>query len=267
MQCGWRIFAFLATLVTSQTVAEQQLVLGVPIIPGGTPPWFTLDAENSVTGGVLPDLIDMLGEEMGTTTSHVTSAMLRTDGWAALECLHDGSCNVCVTELLTYSAWENSSRYRYTAPFLNTYVTAVVPVRPAGASMWSLMEPFTFDMWLALMGTVAGSATLMVLLAALRGQVKAKASPYVWIKSFYHALAFLLGGEEYEWVDWSGRMLRLGLLWVMLVAQATYTATGLDLTTKYKVVRDKRFLVRVVYVVVKVVRCARLACGRMRELE
>ena len=51
------------------------------------------------------------------------------------------------------------------------------------------------------------------------------------------------------------------------LALRAYTATGLDLTTKYKVVRDKRFLVRVVYVVVKVVRCARLACGRMRELE
>ena len=101
-----------------------------------------------------------------------------------------------MTELGIYDVWQNTSRYRYTSPFIVTYVTAVVPIRHAGRDMWALLEPFDLWMWLALAGTVLGSATLMVVLAALRGQVAVTTSLSVWTKSVYHALAFLLGGEE-----------------------------------------------------------------------
>ncbi|CAK0797580.1 unnamed protein product [Prorocentrum cordatum] len=44
------------------------------------------------------------------------------------------------------------------------------------------------------------------------------------VKAVYHAWAALLGGEDSEWHDWPGRILRLGLLFIVLVVSATYTA-------------------------------------------
>ena len=206
------IIAWLATLVSSQTYedysaspahlccADQELVLGVPAIPGGSPPWFALDDKaNSPTADpmVFPELLSMLGDEMGAPTKLIPSTFPPgAAGFVPLPCLDDGSCNICVTELGIYDVWQNTSRYRYTAPFIVTYVTAVVPIRHAGRDMWALLEPFDLWMWLALAGTVLGSATLMVVLAALRGQVAVTTSLSVWTKSVYHALAFLLGGEE-----------------------------------------------------------------------
>ena len=67
------IIALLATLVSSQVprspahrcCEDQELVLGVPAIPGGSPPWFALDDKaNSPTADpmVFPELLSMLAE-------------------------------------------------------------------------------------------------------------------------------------------------------------------------------------------------------------
>jgi hypothetical protein len=40
----------------------------------------------------------------------------------------------------------------------------------------------------------------------------------------YHALAMLLGGEEYEWQSASSKLLRLGTLFLVLILGSTYTA-------------------------------------------
>ena len=181
--------ALFTMFVTSQSPAhlccrDQPLVLGVPAIPGGSPPWFRLNDEGTVTDGVFPGLLSMLGDEMGAPARVIPSAFgAITNGFGPLACLDDGSCNLCVTELGIYEVWSNSSRYKYTAPFIVTYVTAVVPFRRSGRDMWALLEPFDGWMWLALSGTVVGSATLMVALAALRGQVALTASLSVWLKS------------------------------------------------------------------------------------
>eukprot|EP00961_Rhodomonas_salina_P078061 1048332-Rhodomonas_salina.3 len=67
-------------------------------------------------------------------------------------------------------------------------------------------------------------------------------------EAFYHALAMLLGGEDQEWISWPGhqpyslrfcytcpvltsctglpgRVLRLGMLFVVLIVGATYTGS------------------------------------------
>jgi hypothetical protein len=45
-----------------------------------------------------------------------------------------------------------------------------------------------------------------------------------FLQTFYHATAMLLGGEEYEWVTWPGRVLRIAFLFVVLILVSTYTA-------------------------------------------
>eukprot|EP00966_Prymnesium_polylepis_P273904 6327337-Prymnesium_polylepis.1 len=43
-------------------------------------------------------------------------------------------------------------------------------------------------------------------------------------EAVYHATAAILGGEDHESRNWPSRILRLGLLLMILVLQATYTA-------------------------------------------
>ena len=113
-----------------------------------------------------------------------------------------------MTELGIYDVWQNTSRYRYTSPFIVTYVTAVVPIRHAGRDMWALLEPFDLWMWLALAGTVLGSATLMVVLAALRGQVAVgRFYPELFLAKNGPPMAFLRKSKDYEGPDCGGEVL------------------------------------------------------------
>ncbi|CAK0841410.1 unnamed protein product, partial [Prorocentrum cordatum] len=56
------------------------------------------------------------------------------------------------------------------------------------------------------------------------GRLKDAITPESIAQSSYHAWAAFLGGEDYEWVSWPGRCLRLGLLFLILIVISTYTA-------------------------------------------
>jgi hypothetical protein len=51
-------------------------------------------------------------------------------------------------------------------------------------------------------------------------------------KALYHAFAGLLGGEDYEWMTWPARILRLGVLFFCLIINSTYTANLASFFTK-----------------------------------
>ena len=61
-------------------------------------------------------------------------------------------------------------------------------------------------------------------LTATKDAFKASTPQIVtFVKSVYHMLGALLGGEDYEWLTWPLRIMRVGLLLVVLIVQATYT--------------------------------------------
>eukprot|EP00662_Eupelagonemidae_sp_cell21_P022182 gene22182-7198_t len=49
--------------------------------------------------------------------------------------------------------------------------------------MWRMFGPFTVQLWGAFVGAIAS----------------------------YHSLAAMLSGEDYEWVTWPGKVLRIAL--------------------------------------------------------
>ena len=48
-----------------------------------------------------------------------------------------------------------------------------------------------------------------------------------FLVSVYHMLCALLAGEDYEWLTWPLRIIRVGLLLVVLIVNATYTVFAL----------------------------------------
>lgn len=205
---------------------DQSLVLSVP--PFSYSAFWTLNDElTEMTGGAVPEIFAMVGDELGASTSTVVASVVGSNPSVlapdTYPCLGDGSCNIAVADLSAFESF-NDTEYVYTAPFLTSYVTAVVPMRvgsPGG--VWALMEPLSVSLWMALAVLAGCSATLLVLLVGLR-DTSLRGSLSTLPGALYHVLAFMLGGEDYEWIGWPGRLLRLGLLWVVLVTQATYTA-------------------------------------------
>jgi len=95
--------------------------------------------------------------------------------------------------------------------------------KPIG--LWRLFEPFTPGLWAAIAGSTFVFALLIVVVNGLTdGREGMGVTPDRTAKAIYHSWAALLGGEDYEWVSWPGRMLRLGLLFMVLLVGSTYTA-------------------------------------------
>lgn len=179
---------------------SQTLALGV--IPVHHPPMLFLNEERShVTGGFVPELLEMLGDELGASASVSVSEIGSTpsiQGPTAVACLDDGSCNVAVVDLGAFDNFNqpNRSKYIYTAPFLQTHTSVVVPIRVRSAGrVWALMDPLGESLWLALGLIVMGSAALMVLLTAIRGDMPLRRAMLTWGDTLYHILAFLLSGK------------------------------------------------------------------------
>lgn len=70
-----------------------------------------------------------------------------------------------------------------------------------------------------------GMSLLGVLSQAMNGDdLKTTAIARGVVLTQYHAWAAVLGGEDYEWMTWPGRIFRVGLLWLVFYSTSTYTA-------------------------------------------
>ena len=124
--------------------------------------------------------------------------------------------------------------FLYTPAMLNLehVVLTKRTVRPV--SVFSVFDPFTTGLWLTLLGTAAFGALIMALITAVAGSESVFETAARFPGFLYHTLAALLGGEEYDLYHcplW-GRLYRLGLLWLVLITSATYTANLAAYLTK-----------------------------------
>ena len=82
------------------------------------------------------------------------------------------------------------------------------------------VKPFEGKLWAAILAAVVCIAVGMIILKAI--------STREWpnfesvLGALYHSIAALLGGEDYEWIGWPLRVLRLGALFLTLLFVATY---------------------------------------------
>ena len=138
-----------------------------------------------------------------------------------------------------------------TGSYYRNVITVATLRSSKNTGAWALFEPFAGDLWQAVLASVALTAVLMVVIHLLvagpeddggagadavdgdagpaaggkqRHGLRAQAWRFIreLAKTTYHSLALLLGGEEYEWGNWPGRVLRLGALLLTLILVATY---------------------------------------------
>ena len=144
------------------------------------------------------------------------------------------------------------SLYYYTVPMVHTVTSGLVNRSRTDAGIFRLYDPFTFDLWVAVIVSTFVVAFLILLVDIilhgklsldlekgldLKGEMRQddqgrysreprlKVLARQYAQTAYLSWATLLGGEEeYHWATWPSRLLRLALLKIVLVVVATYTA-------------------------------------------
>jgi len=146
--------------------------------------------------------------------------------------------DVCLLNYMSQTSYE--PYMLLTTPFYTGRFSGLVKVSSEPVGPWRLFEPFSFDVWMALAVVIVGTAIFMVVIDHLwpstdtKGKVKFSAPAEIegLAKVLYHTSAACLGGEDYEWMTWPARLLRLSLLLCVLVLVSTYTANLASFFTK-----------------------------------
>jgi hypothetical protein len=218
------------------------LKIGLP--PTTFEPLFTYDSEvdpaergSGPWGGFLAEQLDQLASTMGFTYSTIPAAPWMLDRSAGEQMLSAGTVDLLLSDASPVSVQQDTFVY-HTVPFHNSFHTAIVRKAKKQTSLFRFLDPFTMDLYLTIFSMIIGTALLLSLLDMLwpAGGVKpgenhmcdGKGDLRGWSQSFissvYHISVATVGGEDYEWLTAPLKLLRAGLLLVVLVVNATYTA-------------------------------------------
>ena len=193
-------------------------------------PYVAFDDNQTFTASFLPDYLTLLTHWMGSTLRLSVSppgprAALGL-GPEATSCLIDRTCNVVLSTLDQASNHELELHrdYIYTSAIMVEGFATIVLKSKAERKFWDWTLPFEGSLWLAVLVFALVTPACMVVIA--RRKAPAEASKQLTpLKAIYRAVAAILGGEEwYDEAGLPGRVLRLGLLLMVLVLEATYTA-------------------------------------------
>ena len=210
--------------------------VGVPAIPGGYEPLFAYG--DGVWGGLLVEMLDSLALNMGFTYECVASPAYDVDSATGLTMLQAGTVDLIISDLSPAVVQQDLSVLK-TTPFHNSYFSGLVLKTSKPYSLFRFMDPFDLNMYLTMLAVIVGTAFLLSALdviwptdvSSLRGKHRlcdghndVRDFFGAFTSSVYHMSAATLGGEDYEWLTWPLKVLRIGMLLVVLVVNATYTA-------------------------------------------
>ena len=214
---------------------QSTLLFGLP--PLSYPPYLHVNADRTLpTASFVSDYFTLLTNwvdahqslEIRPTAELTAPLTLR----AGAGCLSDRSCDVVLAQynLAVNHDVEIKEAFAFTTPVLVERFVSIVHRTQASRGLWAWTEPFTESLWLATLGFVmatAGLSVALVLTAEDRAALDEAPSLSTYCalvaKAAYHATAATLGGEDDEWLTgWPSRLLRLGMLLMVLVLQATY---------------------------------------------
>ena len=214
----------------------NHIKIGTPAIPGGYEPLFTYN--DGVWGGLLVEMFDSLSLNMGFSYEIVASPAYDVDPATGLGMLQAGSVDLVITDL-SPAAVQQDLRVLKTGPFHNSYFSGLVLKTSKPYSLFRFMDPFDLNMYLTMLAVIIGTAFLLSALDLIwptdEGSLKGKHQLCdgvddcrdlfrAFTASIYHMTAATLGGEDYEWLTSPLKVLRIGMLLVVLVVNATYTA-------------------------------------------
>eukprot|EP01065_Artemidia_motanka_P020814 TRINITY_DN2484_c0_g1_i2.p1 TRINITY_DN2484_c0_g1~~TRINITY_DN2484_c0_g1_i2.p1 ORF type:complete len:538 (+),score=117.54 TRINITY_DN2484_c0_g1_i2:46-1659(+) len=191
------------------------------------PPLLMYDNTTQRFSGFAVTAMDLIFAELGYSHSYIPAGRNLAEN--TIQGLAGGyDIGITAVQAAAYKR-PLSQAFRYTAPLYSSEYGGLVLKTTNTVSLWRLFGPFTLSMWLLVVGCIFFLAFLIVIIDALSPQqgereFKAAFRPSNIVVSVYHAWAFILGGEDYEWLSWAGRFIRLTFLFVVLILGATYTA-------------------------------------------
>ena len=199
-------------------------------------PFQAYDAETGQRSGGLVDLSELILETMGYAVEWVD--MGRTGDTIGADSAPSYFAMIASGEVdVTFSApsfgygpeavpGAPATAFLTTVPLIDLETRAVIRKREAPRRVFSIFEPFSFQLWLTILGTlVVGAGFLYVLDQLDPREAHVNAGPGGPAAFLYHATSVLLDGDEYEWRSAAARLFRIGLLFFALVVTSTYTAS------------------------------------------
>jgi len=128
----------------------------------------------------------------------------------------------------------NNGSLTMTPPFYLGTWWALITKTEAPINFLRFMEPFHWTLWLATAAALLVVSAAMVLLHVIapRQGLWGKFSFHYALSTVYHTWAAFLGGEDFEWLTPSARILRIALLFLVLISVSTYTANLAAFFTK-----------------------------------
>lgn len=111
-----------------------------------------------------------------------------------------------------------------TQPMVSSWYVGLIDKTTLSTNMFQIFSPFTTDLWYVIICSAFFGALVLYCLTSISSDRRMEISSY--FTYLYHTSATLLGGDEYDLYNIPpiGRLYRLGILFVVLVTSATYTA-------------------------------------------
>eukprot|EP01047_Picozoa_sp_COSAG01_P074687 COSAG01_NODE_12558_length_1719_cov_2.241358_1_plen_443_part_01 len=200
--------------------------------------------DDGVWTGFLPNLYHRLALEMGFTYmfvpisrfSEASTKYVETKGlnitsdseWSQVvprTMLASGDLDAIMDDPRIAYTESAGSGVALTIPLVSLSSAVMVFKERVVQDMWAMFKPFESSLWLAISITTCAIGFVMICLRALEqdeGQLlKPFVSPGLWAKSIYYAWVALLGGEEHESLSVASKLLRVGMLFMILIIGAT----------------------------------------------
>jgi hypothetical protein len=152
-------------------------------------------------------------------------------GWTTADGTQ-GSGPVDINDAMVDTYWDETNQVWagigddliFTQPMVEDYFSGFVYQERTPTSIWQVWAPFSAELWAVIGLCTCFGGVVIVLLAKISSDEDITVRSF--LKAWYHSWAAVLGGDEYDLYHESplGRLYRLGLLALVLVVGATYTA-------------------------------------------
>lgn len=204
----------------------------------GVPHMHSVGQPCLLTGGYVFEFWEVLSAELGGKGSYLADwgALANAEkpiGPQMFPCLATRACDAVLLDYADLGNYQQPAEqingYIFTAPFwFDAWTGIVLQERREADSMLSALQPFAGSLWGAAAIFIAACALLIALHAAHDPAAQRPRSlrevPTLLSHSLYHATTACLGDTSYVERVWGARFTRLGVMVVVLVLHATYTA-------------------------------------------
>ena len=195
---------------------------------GMFPPWITQDRPH--TEGFAVFMLDWLSAHLGFDYQLADidiTPLLRGDVSAISfyqDSVRSGACDLGLTTIDTPTDFNNDGGIAHTGTVVHFLLSVLVRKQRRSIQGWGMLEPFTRELWAAIMGMwLLVSLTIAAIdMLRPRGAVPLRV---LTLRSLYYSAAALVGGDVHEWVRWPSKLVHLAVLIFTMVVLASYTAS------------------------------------------